>query len=446
MKKIFKNSVSIFLIALLITIPFNISAFHDNAEINTSCKVKELFEMRTNNNIYQEQINENNEVSYLEYIKEMEELNQSLIKIQEYSDSSNTNLKENFAGAYIDTDGKLVYLVSTDNKLYQNLITEIVGNNNIKIKSVEYSYQSLEVTKDDVTNKLIAYYDQLKDNEITNENLKNLLNSFHSVYIDEKNNTVVVEITELSPELEQAFHTYISANENIVIRTSNGQIQQYASPWRTGRGIYIFSISVNSNGSITATARGGYSTGYMASRGANKGFVTSAHGNNTGDYVFINSSITYETLLTDQLGQITKRVLSGSVDAAFVEITNDNYEQSNLVYYTSVYPGVTKPGSILAAECVDVNGLALNTWIYKSGMTTYLTVGDLLDRSITVNISGNILTDLFMTDNVADHGDSGGVTYISSEKVIGIVEGGNGTYTYFIKATNINEALGVVVN
>ena len=153
------------------------------------------------------------------------------------------------------------------------------------------------------------------------------------------------------------------------------------------------------------------------------------------------------------MGQITARELSQYVDAAFVQLDTSKYEQSNLVYWTSSQAGVTRPGTIMDAEVVSVSSITTSTWIYKSGMTTYLTIGEMISPSVSIRFDdiGLTISGLIKTNITADHGDSGAISYVIRGanyrgKTLGIVEGGDGTYTYLVPATTINSRLGLTIN
>lgn len=73
------------------------------------------------------------------------------------------------------------------------------------------------------------------------------------------------------------------------------------------------------------------------------GFVTCAHGNNIGNTVYIS----YPGSTTGKLGEILNRSYGGSVDVAFIRMTNRNYTNGQAVYYTSSQPGVTRQGAVL---------------------------------------------------------------------------------------------------
>lgn len=86
-------------------------------------------------------------------------------------------------------------------------------------------------------------------------------------------------------------------------------------------------------------------------------------------------------------------------------------------------------------------------------MATYLTIGEMISPSASVYVEELNLTisGLIKTNITADHGDSGAISYVIRGtnyrgKTLGIVEGGNGTYTFLVPATTINSRLGLTIN
>lgn len=105
------------------------------------------------------------------------------------------------------------------------------------------------------------------------------------------------------------------------------------------------------------------------------------------------------------------------------------------------------------AEVVSVSSITTSTTIYKSGMSTYLATGTLISSGVSVHFADLNLTisGLIMTNITADRGDSGAISYVIRGtnyrgKTLGIVEGGNGTYTFLVPATTINSRLGLTIN
>ena len=109
----------------------------------------------------------------------------------------------------------------------------------------------------------------------------------------------------------------------------------------------------------------------------------------------------------------------------------------------------TTPRRILDGTQTTVG---LNSCIYKSGATTYLTSGYVSSNSYSGYASDIYFYDLMQADrNMGDDGDSGAVTYIIDRntiygKAVGILKGasGNDNRTVFTKASNIQSDFGAV--
>lgn len=118
-----------------------------------------------------------------------------------------------------------------------------------------------------------------------------------------------------------------------------------------------------------------------------------------------------------------------------IRITNASYTPTNTIDVT---------GSTLSTT---VSTPLVGATIYKRGVTTGTTSGTVNSTSASVTMNGVLVTDLIQatssSGDIADFGDSGGVTYNSSYYTVGIVTGGiinNHSIGYFSKATNILSA------
>ena len=133
---------------------------------------------------------------------------------------------------------------------------------------------------------------------------------------------------------------------------------------------------------------------------------------------------------------------------AFVKNMNSNYTPSNVVHYSN------SPGQTLQTVTLDgsIGAVVANSYVYKSGRSTYLTSGIINSTSVSDYVSDHnstqyYISDMFRTSSlIAQSGDSGGVTFVgygsSSGKAVGIVEAGFSNGTYFIKASNILNSFG----
>lgn len=343
---------------------------------------------------------------------------------------SNRGLNDFYAGSYFDGEKLIVQFTRITNQV-NYLFGEIDGD--VIIKAVNFSLGYLE----NCYESLCSIVDTIESSGIS------------AFYVDEKRNAVIITMLECKDAVVSIIKQNATNADCIVFELCEKPVRTYVEGWRPGRGIYMYTLVNNSYLSYV----GGYSTGYMASKGSKPGFVTSAHGNNYGDLVFYSGLTQSSEITTKYVGMITARELSQYVDAAFVQLDTSKYEQSSLVYWTSSQPGVTRPGTIMDAEVVSVSSITTSTTIYKSGMSTYLTTGTLISSGVSVHFADLNLTisGLIMTNITADRGDSGAISYVIRGtnyrgKTLGIVEGGNGTYTFLVPATTINSRLGLTIN
>ena len=414
----------IFVIALCIaSLNFSVSAIDSNVEVDTASKVEAMYK-----SIYF--VDDVSSMTVADNVRIQKEnaINNTYGEIKT-SISKSQDLNDLYAGSFFDGENLIVQFTQITNQV--NSFSQGI-NGDVVIATANFSLKYLTNCYESLGNIV----DKIKSSGIS------------SFYVDEKRNAVVITMLECKDDVISTIKQNATNADCIVFESCEKPIRTDVEGWRPGRGIYIYTVRGSSLILI-----GGYSTGYMASKGSNPGFVTSAHGNNYGDLVFYSGLTQPSEIATKYVGQITARELSQYVDAAFVQLDTSKYEQSNLVYWTSSQAGVTRPGTIMDAEVVSVSSITTSTWIYKSGMTTYLTIGEMISPSVSIRFDdiGLTISGLIKTNITADHGDSGAISYVIRGanyrgKTLGIVEGGDGTYTYLVPATTINSRLGLTIN
>lgn len=112
----------------------------------------------------------------------------------------------------------------------------------------------------------------------------------------------------------------------------------------------------------------------------------------------------------NKLGVCKVSQFSGNSDAAFIAITDSNYEASNTMYYSDVF-GNTSDGATISASDYTTNAPA-GTTLYKVGASSYLTSGEVETNGYTVTYSGVTISDTLRTKALNLKGDSGGCAYI----------------------------------
>ena len=314
-----------------------------------------------------------------------------------------------YAGAYLDDDGELVVLMTEEKAVLENqeLVISKTGNQNIITKTAKYSYRHLT----DVMNTINTYMEDKTGD-------KALLASVKTWGLYDDKNCVTVTLQGLTDEKIELFRKEIVDSPAINFEESNGGIEltQTLKPGQRIR---------SSIGSESI----GYRCFRLLSNGTKQyGFVTAAHG------APINSPIYYGTS-SSKIGVVTARQFSGSVDASFVHITNENFDISNSIDGTAdtLYPGGSLP--------------AVGTYVHKRGYVTGTTSGKVLSTNVSGQDlqTGVTITNLTRTNMKCDHGDSGGIVFSYSGNytyIAGIVHGKDSAdHTYYVKQTSIRNGL-----
>ncbi|MCR5691774.1 MAG: S1 family peptidase [Eubacterium sp.] len=167
------------------------------------------------------------------------------------------------------------------------------------------------------------------------------------------------------------------------------------------------------------------------------GFITCGHEKELGDWVYLDAAC------TKYIGKVTKLKINSQVDAAFVRVTNDSYKPSSKVLYQDA--SGQKGGVKIASQAKADAG----TKVWKSGASTYLTKGKILDTNATTATNSGLYTGLYMTNLKAKAGDSGGLLYMKKKKggyaALGICKSSNSQYSFYIPLKKITKALDIKV-
>ena len=306
---------------------------------------------------------------------------------------------EEYAGAYINSDGNLVVLVTNRTNDSSGILETTLASrsSDVEYRVVEYSYGEL-------LNIMNIAYPFLGTTEFGFELL--------STSIDDYNNCVVVTLRELDDNAIDHFKQTVSDSDAIIFKEATGNATMEAS---INSGIRVNNLSTNGAGSIGFRCRRQYGNEYQY------GFVTAKH------VISTNESAGYNQI------SIGTCVLSYDIyDCAFVNVTNENYSISNSIGYT---------GKSLAAN--SFASIVQGSSIYKYGFTTSETLGQILSSSSNEAVGNQTRSDCFLANYSSDEGDSGGTVYCpgstnSSQLLAGIHLGRNiSGYAYGSKAANI---------
>jgi len=345
----------------------------------------------------------------IETNKEMTEISSKVDAIYSGNDENEIKYSENFGGKYIDDNNNLIVqiLENTDIKEIEKIKSL---SEDIILKYVDNSYNELDAVNTEITN-----YFEL--NGVKNTPL--LAN-----YIDIINNNVVVELENNTLEEQTWFKKNVSNSP--LINFIKGQNYHSTSVYNAGSGI--------NNGNC--------SVGYRAKLNGVAGFVTAGHCFKSED-----KNLT--------LGTVSKRRVSGQLDAEFITVSSGN-SVTNTLQYPHYF--ATKINTRTSSSYTSSN-ISVGTAIAKNGSRTGLTTGKILNLNFSMKVDDGIyLTNQVKTDVQSNFGDSGGVVFLpgtSLDKtgtVLGIVvakENKNGIETdnpgnlVYTKASIIDSTFGL---
>lgn len=406
----------------------------------------------------------NNYVSNVTY-------NQIIEHIYAYDDE----LRAHFAGAYVNDAGYLVVMLSCNDNDCEMYIDETFDNEDIVFSDGIGSYYDGQCELELINERIASLQSDVVNGCVKDDAAEDLMALKPTTSYVNDDNTVLVtfnmssEVTQYLDEsyktdlassalcrtdvasaktdaLEQytsaieLFKSKISDSETVSFRASSNEVQvvEETEDWRPGRWIWVYNKPDEGLGSSLST---GYRAKYTYNGTTYYGFVTCAHGTNVGNSVYIKNN----SSSVNKLGVILNRSYGNKLDVSFIRMTNSNYTNSNAIYYTSSQAGVTRPGTILDGTQTTVSN---GTHIYKSGQTTYLTIGYVSNSSLAFWSEDIYFYDLIQADrNMSNNGDSGAVTYVvstgaTSGKAVGVLRGKYGGLTVFIKASNIRSVFG----
>lgn len=169
--------------------------------------------------------------------------------------------------------------------------------------------------------------------------------------------------------------------------------------------------------------------GYRATLDGENGFVTSAHFAKQNDYINNANGM--------RIAKVVKRNYGGSSDAAFCKMLNRHTATNTLIVNgvsNNLSTRISLPG--------------VSTHINKIGSKTGHTDGYIISTDVSARDENGVrFTNLTQADFLTKSGDSGGIVYsyigsTNTRLTLGIINGQDGNYSYYSKATEINSALG----
>lgn len=354
--------------------------------------------------------------SYLDRASESNTLaNKIESSIVSISRSGESTYPEYFGGLYIDSDGYLVILTTEDVADSRSAISTVVSDSElVRYKTCKYSYQDLLNATYEIDRALSTASKDITDNFVG-----------YALMTEENVVTVILEDDSQSAITDFEQNIFDSP----CLTFTKGKKLVYHSSLGPG------SLSVIKSGS--SFYGGSYGFRAKESTGSKRnGIVTSGHLAAVGDLVY--SGLTSAV----QIGSCVKSQVSGSVDAAFVTITDPNYTLTNTIGSTT---------KTLSAATLNANVgspvvlCAQNCLAGSSG-----TVKSIVGRYTASN--GNVITNVSFATYTTVNRDSGGLVYGvdgTSNKAVGINIGEgqyNGTYYgMYCKASLVLSALGITM-
>lgn len=143
------------------------------------------------------------------------------VRLLDNLENAENELSDCYGGAYINGDGNLVVCVTNDYDMNSNLVQKYTGNDDIIIKTVEYTYDELEQEQERIVEKYESMKDKYSDDadestlSAAELAIKELYSSIGSMYVDEEKNTLVVEIRDLDDDKKATFKEKFSDKEFI---------------------------------------------------------------------------------------------------------------------------------------------------------------------------------------------------------------------------------------
>jgi len=313
-----------------------------------------------------------------------------------------------YGGAYIEENGQLVVLINGKMESGKAAVISIIGEGNIEFIKADFSFAQLT----EIMNSLNEYVIRKKNPSVSR--------NFKTYYIMDKENRVVVELDNYRDEKIAEFKKNVGNFPGILFTKSSGETEIEASLQPGCK------AAINSSG----TSYGSF--GFRAKRNSDNkaGMVTAGHVIGVGQTLYYGSTAVGTCSVSQQ---------SGSVDAAFVPITNTtSYTPSNLLCTTS---------SSVLSTTTSLPGAG--TVVNKRGITTGRTSGTIISTNATTTTTAGITyTNLTSASYSSSGGDSGGLvyTYISSTGTlytVGVHLGSNSCNAFFSKANNVLSSLGL---
>lgn len=336
---------------------------------------------------------------------------ESSFKVVTRSGDSEIVYPENYGGAFIE-DGRLVTLIK--GKVTSEVEKEYFNRakSAIILRSCEYSYNELKLLKDEIG----VFFSDEKNNDFIRKI------EWSALAVDEEENRVLVRMN-CTPSNLSDFKNLVSSSSLILFENSKGF--PYGCSLEMSPGAKINRLASTSAGTI----------GYRAKNSSGDvGIVTAGHvPHDTSMFMEFGGEV---------LGLPTKCKLADNIDGAFIPY-DDTFSFTYVTKYGKSSISTTlgtgfKAGAAIRFEgaktaavksgTIDNPSTDAHLMFKEGGDTVYVTIKD----CIGVNV-------------YTQGGDSGGLCYLTTNRPIGILSGGDGSIAYMCKISNINKDFGLTM-
>lgn len=314
--------------------------------------------------------------------------------------SSESAYPEYFGGIYLDENFDIVLVIVDDNpEKYRSMAEDKVKNVKLHLQKGDYSLNELKKIQEKL------------DDFFRNSASKSIRENLISAGLDEKANRIYVEFIDISSNKINEFKEAFMDSPAIIFKKGTVPFKDLAN--------------INPGSKIRPAGSNHGSVGYRArisSSPSQIGIVSSGHlFTIKGQGAYIGNV---------EVGKVANRKNSGTIDAAFIRITNSSYIPTNVVDVTGRnLISVSSPFSGEPATLRGING-TYNGTVIKTSTGAYGTGGVYISDLIEIGPAP------------ATAGDSGGIAY-TGFFILGIIKGVASGNTFVVKAQNINSAFGI---
>ena len=124
-----------------------------------------------------------------------------------------------YAGAYIDSFGELVVILTDTDDYVVEQVVSITKNPSMKISQASVSLNELEARYNEILDAMAIVIGQVNEGNLVATDMVDLVESCAGVGIKQKDNVIFVELRENSSDVRNAFRKYVSSYDNIRFET-----------------------------------------------------------------------------------------------------------------------------------------------------------------------------------------------------------------------------------